>query len=102
MAASAGSIGSEARSTGPAERTAAAPGVQVERAGGYKPMQQKGLRWALGIGGISLALMGSLASAAQQWLGEGDRDLVTDGVVRGFDLPHPGSGPTTITVARDG
>ena len=65
-------------------------------------MKHKLLRRALGIVGISLTLTGPLAAAAQLWLGEGDRNLVTDGVVRGFDLPHPGSGPTTITVARDG
>lgn len=40
--------------------------------------------------------------AEQRWLGEEERDLVTDGRVHAFELPEPGSGPVTVTVAPDG
>ncbi len=52
--------------------------------------------------GVVLLLSSLLASASQQWVGEGDPNLVADGVARAFDLPQAGSGPTTITIARDG
>ncbi|MET0281191.1 MAG: Virginiamycin B lyase [Steroidobacteraceae bacterium] len=49
-----------------------------------------------------LAAAGLAMGAAQRWVGAGDRSLTTDGKVHAINLPHPGSGPTTVAVAPDG
>jgi virginiamycin B lyase len=54
-----------------------------------------------------LCLLGIVASTAtfsaqQRWLTAADRSLATDGMVTGYPLPNPGSGPTTIAIAPDG
>ena len=102
MANPQGSTEPEAPATGNPVAVRADPKAQVR--GAILPWigAPKSLRRALGYLGFALALASPLASATQLWLGEGERNLVTDGVVHSFDLPHAGSGPTTITVARDG
>jgi len=53
--------------------------------------------------GAVLAVCVSLPGvAAQRWLAPADKGWVTDGSVQAVALPHPNSGPTTITVAPDG
>jgi virginiamycin B lyase len=56
------------------------------------------LRW-LGL----LPLLGAAALAAEQrWVSAGDSRWSTDGRVQAFNLPNPGSGPTTVAIAPDG
>ncbi len=51
---------------------------------------------------IAVSMMGSAGAAEQRWLRDGELGLSTDGKVASFSLPNPGSGPTTIALARDG
>jgi streptogramin lyase len=51
---------------------------------------------------LGIVLLTVAVSAQQKWLGPADRNLTTDGVATEFDLPNPGSGPTTIALAQDG
>jgi virginiamycin B lyase len=44
----------------------------------------------------------SAEGAAQHWLTAAHPELITDGQVHSFQLPHPRSGPTTVAVAADG
>ena len=46
--------------------------------------------------------MAGLVSAQQRWLADADKGLRTDGMFVEFALPNPGSGPTTLALARDG
>ena len=50
---------------------------------------------------LVMALQPALA-APQRWLTAVDQGLITDGVLHSVQLPQVGSGPTTITVAKDG
>ncbi len=59
---------------------------------------------------LGVLLLGALAAgappgasgAAQHWLAPGPSPLTTDGRVHSYALPHPRSGPTTLTIAPDG
>lgn len=58
-----------------------------------------------GISGLFAVLSlggGAALAAGQHWLPAGTSAAVTDGKVQAFDLPNPGSGPTTVAVAPDG
>src|SRR5262245_53614913 len=56
-------------------------------------------KW-LSILGITVAV--AAVSAEQRWLGATERLTSTDGRTVAFPLPNPGSGPTTLALAKDG
>jgi virginiamycin B lyase len=55
--------------------------------------------------GVLVTLTGvavTARAADQHWLSSKDRHLTTDGQVQSYPLPHAGSAPTTLAIARDG
>lgn len=62
----------------------------------------RSVRRSLGLLAAALVVSGPCVSAEQVWLGESGGAVVAQPDPGGFDLPQAGSGPTTITIARDG